>query len=293
MTRRRLFSLGRLTVFMHPATLIFAAYMLLTGHGAMMLTGIGSILLHEAAHALAAIALGGGPQEMELTPLGMLLRLEDDERLPPLRRFAVLLAGPAMTLLLCVASVLLTGWGWLPRPVGRMIFAGNAALLLVNLLPSTPLDGGRLLALALSTWLPPVRVRSILRVCGTVTGLALIGLNVYVCVTHGGWNLSLCLIGCFLMYGAAVGSTTAAMSEWRGLVDRRIALEKRGVMPCRWITVDRLCTLRRAVQALHPGAKTMLLVPSGDGYRSVSEDELIGAYLSAPGELCGTLVDGR
>lgn len=291
MKRRRLLTLGRLTVWMHPATLLFAGYMLVTGHGRMLLAGMASILLHEAAHGAVARALGAIPQEVEITPLGVLLRLEDDERMPPLRRLAVLAAGPAMTLLICHGALAATRWGFIAPDAGRMLFASNAAILMMNLLPSPPLDGGRMLALALGLRLPAQRVHAVMRGLGTAVGVALIGANVYLCVTCGGWNLSLSLAGCFLIYSASSAATTSAMHEWRGLIDRKILLERRGVLPCRWITADRGCSLRRAVQQLSPDSRCMLLVSDARGYRIVSEEEIIAAYMTMPGVTVGEAAD--
>lgn len=55
--------------------------------------------------AWAAAMLHYPPRQAEITPLGLLLRLEEEDRLPPLHRAAVLFSGPAAS-----AALVLLGW---------------------------------------------------------------------------------------------------------------------------------------------------------------------------------------
>ena len=115
---------------MHPGTAAVMLYMVLCGKGTLFAMATVCILLHEAAHAVMAFILGEVPEEVEWLPLGALMRMEDEGRLSPLRRFAVLLAGPGMTLLLCSLSLALTRCGMLPKAIGRQLFIINAGFLL-------------------------------------------------------------------------------------------------------------------------------------------------------------------
>ena len=82
-------------LWLHGATLLCWAYLLLQGQGMLLAVGLVSIALHEGAHGLASAMLHHPPRQAEITPLGLLLRLEEEDRLPPLHRAAVLFAGPA------------------------------------------------------------------------------------------------------------------------------------------------------------------------------------------------------
>ena len=73
--RRRMLTLGSTEVYLHLATALFAAYVLLAGAWRTALAGFLSILLHEGAHALTATLLGQPPQEIELSPMGAVMRL--------------------------------------------------------------------------------------------------------------------------------------------------------------------------------------------------------------------------
>ena len=293
--RRRLFAVGPTEVWLHPAALLFALYMVLAGSGRLLVCGTLSILLHEGGHALVSTLLSHPPAALELTPLGCLMRLEDEETLPPLPRLAVLLAGPAVTALLCWLSVLMAAWGSLPRDTARLAFACNAAILCVNALPALPLDGGRLLALLLGLFLPPQRVRGVLRGLGTALGALLVGLNCAVCLRCGGWNLSLGCAGCFLIYAAARGTERAALSELQAFMARRTRLETRGHLRTCLVTVTDALPLHRAVGLLHPTRRTLYQVVTLGTARPgplVGEERLIDAYLKKPGETCRIFVQG-
>lgn len=295
MTRRLLFHLGATGIYLHPLALLLAAVMTLMGLGAWLAVSMLSILLHESAHAIVSACFGKPPQEVEITPMGALMRLEDDEALPLLPRLLTLLAGPAMTLGLCALALWMTQRGWMSAALGRLVFINNAAMLLVNLLPALPLDGGRLLALLLSRLLPPRQVGRIMRGIGTALGIACILLNLWISWRSGGWNLSLASVGCFLMYSAAAGTVSRAMAEYRRFVDRKIRLESRGHLGCAWMAVTGATTLQRALSLLHPARYTMIcVVEQGTGrlLGTLSEQMLMSAAVQCPSGTVASAVPG-
>src|SRR6266487_1361064 len=110
------------------------------------------VLLHEFGHLLACRSVGGHANQIVLWPLGGVAYVS-----PPPRPGAMLwsiAAGPLVNVaLLPVFSILLMvakplGWGEaVPNAVGllRTIWAINLGLLIFNLLPIYPLDGGQIL----------------------------------------------------------------------------------------------------------------------------------------------------
>ena len=289
MMRWRLFSIGSTDVCIHTAVPLFIAYAWLTGHGLLTAVALLSVLLHECAHAAAAALAGQAPQRLELTPLGAVMHLEDEARLPFVKRLLMLLAGPAMTLLLCVLALQLTGQGWLPLSVGRTMLLSNLSILLVNLLPALPLDGGRVLAMLLYRLLPAHMAGRVLRVIGTALGTMLIALNIHVSLRYGGWNLSLSMAGCCLMYSASAATTTMAMQQLQALMARKMRLEGRGHLPVRRVAILAGAPLPQAIRLLAPRALTEFtlmelgtLKPLG----LLTEERLIACYLDSPQMSC-------
>jgi Zn-dependent protease/CBS domain-containing protein len=113
-----------------------------------------SVVLHEFGHVLAAKRYGINTPEITLLPIGGVASLE---RMPekPSQEIAVALAGPLVTLLIVVLLTLvlgarfdLTQMAQLEQAQSTMtgrVAAANGALLLFNLIPAFPMDGGRVL----------------------------------------------------------------------------------------------------------------------------------------------------
>jgi len=138
------------------------------------------VLLHELGHALAARRYGIQTREIILLPIGGVARLE---RMPekPLQEVVVALAGPGVNLVLATAvaaglaaqgisaeqALLKSDQGVL-----EFLLMANLAMLLFNLIPAFPMDGGRVLRALLAMTMPFARATRIAAHVGQ--GLALL-----------------------------------------------------------------------------------------------------------------------
>ena len=167
----------------------------------------------------------------------------------------------------------------------------NLALLLMNLLPALPLDGGRCVALLLGIKFTSHTVARIMRILGNMIGISLIVINVIVTTKFGGWNLSLSLCGCFVLYCTAVGTRTYVYEEYKMLLQRKIHFETRQMQKTIWLSVPTCAHLRNVIRNLPHNRWAMYLCYELGSMRLVgwlTENTVIHQYLSSP---YGTISD--
>lgn len=173
------------------------------------------IVLHELGHALTARRFGIATKDITLLPIGGVARLE---RMPedPKQELAVALAGPAvnvvLAILLFVGLYITAGFTSLDRVLEsggdffvRLLFV-NVFLVVFNLLPAFPMDGGRVLRALLAIRLDYARATRIAANIGqgmaflfAMVGLGVLGLF----GVPGSGNPFLILIAVFVWMGAA------------------------------------------------------------------------------------------
>ena len=197
-----------------------------------------SVLLHELGHALAGRRVGVPTRDITLLPIGGVARLEYIPE-KPRQELGIALAGPAVTLLIVLVLWLALRLAGQPVMVTRDVIArGNAGaffaqlmwlnvtLLVFNLLPAFPMDGGRVLRALLALRTDYLRATELAARVGRVFALlfAIVGLF---------YNPFLVLIALFIWVSAAAESN---------------ALQERSILS--GVRVDRL--MIRDVRTLAP-----------------------------------------
>jgi Zn-dependent protease/predicted transcriptional regulator len=194
------------------------------------------VTLHEFGHALAARRFGVRTRDIILLPIGGVARLE---RMPrkPAQEILVALAGPAVNLVL---AGLLFFWlhvtaGWAPLstltvvsgPLLERLMVVNLFLLVFNLIPAFPMDGGRVLRALLA--LRGDYVRATRQAAQVGKGFAFL---------FGLWGLlighpMLVFVAFFVWIGAAAESGTAHLdTAMSGIpVERAMLTDFRGLTP--------------------------------------------------------------
>jgi Zn-dependent protease/CBS domain-containing protein len=118
------------------------------------------VLLHELGHVYAARRYGIETRDVTLWFFGGIASLE---RIPerPGEEFVIAIAGPLVNVVIAAALILFLGARLDPEDLGRLqdptvsmvakLAAANVFLVLFNLIPAFPMDGGRVLRAILAT----------------------------------------------------------------------------------------------------------------------------------------------
>jgi Zn-dependent protease len=202
------------------------------------------VVLHEFGHAFAAKAFGINTPDITLLPIGGVARLE---RMPeePVQELIIAVAGPLVNVVIALGLFVVGGaQGLLNRSTvegGGLIaqlLTINIMLVLFNLLPAFPMDGGRVLRALLATRLSYARATQVAASVGQGFAFVFGFLGLF------GPNPFLLFIALFVYIGASQEAALAQMKD----VSRRFPVSSAMVREFRTLTEN--ASLQEAVDAL-------------------------------------------
>ena len=205
---------------------------------------LGSLVVHETAHAVTARRAGNEVQDMTLWALGGVTRMAPARSAR--EAFAVAVSGPLASLAIGLVALgagagcaQLLDW---PVPAVVLVWLGWANVLLAafNLLPAAPLDGGRVLQSAV-WWRTGDQERSqrVAARSGQVFGALLVALGALMLGSGAADGAWIGLIGVFILVTASGERRQAQLSAALG--DTRVAEAMSSPVDTGpdWLTVDR------------------------------------------------------
>lgn len=191
----RLFRAAGIQVSLHWSWLLVAAYQIEVRKGsyssvawnvAEYLALFLIVLMHEFGHSLACRQVGGQADQIVLWPLGGVAYVAPPPR--PGANLWSIAAGPLVNVVLVPVLVVFgayarsAGWAETAPDALRLVHTIsliNLGLLIFNMLPIYPLDGGQILRSLLWFVLGPIRSLQIATTIGLVGALGLVALAIY------------------------------------------------------------------------------------------------------------------
>ena len=183
--------------------LLFPLLAAALGHGKETALLFLSLAVHETAHFLAARMLNLSFHTLRLTPFGGMAQIDNPYSITPLRLCIVSAAGPAANFLLILFCASFCHWQLLGFETASQLIHINAMLMLFNLLPALPLDGGRILYALLSLIMPRRRAVEGGILLGRILAAVLIALAIFGCIRRNTLNLSPVFAAVFLIVSAS------------------------------------------------------------------------------------------
>ncbi len=153
-------------LYIHWLTVAFFACCYITRSLGFAASVYAVMLLHEAAHALAAMYLGIGISRFVLYPFGVNLKIKTRLLASVADEMILYLSGPLVNAVAALVCVVL----------GRksIFYYNNLLLFLINILPILPLDGGQAARRILSAKIGEEKATGLLSFFGFAVGVGLI-----------------------------------------------------------------------------------------------------------------------
>jgi Zn-dependent protease/CBS domain-containing protein len=230
----KLFTFGGTAVRMHLTFLLLLAWIAAIGYmrgtaqdavyGVLfILVLFACVVLHEFGHIWAGRRYGIRTPDVTLLPIGGVASME---RMPekPVQEIVVALAGPAVNAVIAFVLLVILGLNFDPtkmsvESLGASFWAhvaiANVILLVFNMIPAFPMDGGRVLRAVLAMWLGFARATMVAARIGQ-------GLAVLFAILGLMGNPLLILIAAFIFLAAA---GEAGLVQVRELTRGRLVTE--------------------------------------------------------------------
>lgn len=195
------------------------------------------LLAHEMGHVMVARRCGLTVEEVELMPFGGVARLQELVGTDPDVEAKVAMAGPAVNLLFIALILTLNTFFPLEKRLLRALLQVNMLLVLFNLLPALPLDGGRLYRAYLTQKIGFQRATAKAARGGAVLGivLCLIALAGFLL---GYYNWNLLILALFLLYVVRRERQHAIYTFMQYLATKQSELRRKRALAVENVAVD-------------------------------------------------------
>jgi len=235
----------------------------------------GCVLLHEFGHAIAARAFGILTPDITLLPIGGVARIQ---RMPdkPWQELVVAVAGPLVNVVIAIILFIILGFqmDWnlatnLSDPEGSMlakVASVNVMLVVFNMIPAFPMDGGRVLRSLLAMKMGNARATQIAARTGQALAFVLGFIGLFA-------NPFLIFIALFVYLGAASENAMAQMK------DISTGVRVGDAMVTEWVSLSETDTIDTAIEALLRTSQQEfpVLNPSGGLAGILTRDPMIRA----------------
>lgn len=186
----RIATVAGIPIRLHFTFLLFLVYIAFSGHeetrvlNLLLLVALFlCVALHELGHSIVAMKFGIPVADITLYPIGGIARIE--KRPTAWQELWIAIAGPMVNVVIAVILFIVVaasggpispevvskgGGGW--RGFTEVIISANVMLVLFNLIPAFPMDGGRVLRAILGLNMPIERATSIAANIGQFIAIA-------------------------------------------------------------------------------------------------------------------------
>lgn len=241
-----------------------------------------SLFVHELGHYFALKAMGESIDRIELTPFGgIMYASREKNRAKGLRGTVIALAGPLANyaFILLITSENLRGS--LSDGILKNLIASSWVMLVLNLLPALPLDGGQAVFCLGYYYCRISALISALTSLGMFAGSVLMIVAVYGFVKLSVLNCSLVLIGLYLLRYAHVHQKLLK-AENLYVIIREKMYETNQTQPVRMFSVADGVPLHALLTCMDDKSTSVFLCKKSGKLSLISEQQVCSAMMHNP-----------
>lgn len=167
-------------IHIHPVLLIFIVIAFLTGTFMQLAIILTIVFIHELGHFVMATAFKWRIRSVMLWVFGGVMDTDEHGNSPVHEDILVTIAGPFQHVIIYIFIYICASNQLLPTSILDLISFYNTVILLFNLLPIWPLDGGRLLFSFISAFVPYRKAYNIIIISSMIVCFILLCLLLFV-----------------------------------------------------------------------------------------------------------------
>lgn len=252
-----------------------------------------ALVVHETSHYIASKWFGECIAMLDVTPFGgVMTYVSGKSPRKGIQGCVVAAAGPlgnyGMILLLSQPFM----QNWIQAEVLRQAIIINLGMMLLNLLPALPLDGGRIAFCAGYYLFSISSITTALSLTGIAVGCALIGFGLY-----GAWalkciNVSLLMIGGYLIVYAQKSRFVILTENLYVLLQEK---QQREETPIRAyiLSIEPETTLKDALLAVGKAPKVLFYTNDASLSYWIEDTEIISEFLQTPDSDIHSLIEKK
>jgi stage IV sporulation protein FB len=234
------------------------------------------VIMHEGVHFIVAKKLGFKGFDIEILPIGAVLRLQDLDDADPKEDLIISISGPLFNLILAIIAFLLNKV--FDNYYLYLLYMSNLSLGVFNLIPAFPLDGGRIVRdiLAFKTFYKRAN-RITVRISYIIGGLIITYSSVLFFL--GKKNISLMVIGVFIIIASYKEKERIVYLIMGDIIKKKSKFMKKGYIENRSISIYYKKTLLEALSIVDKNKYNIFIVLNNDmkAISVIYEEELIEA----------------
>jgi stage IV sporulation protein FB len=183
-------------IHIHPLLWAIIGLAVATAHFIELCLLLLIIFVHEMGHAAAAALFSWRIKRIALLPFGGVAEMDEHGNRPLKEEIIVIISGPLQHIWMMGAALLFFHLAWMPEEIFQLFIQFNLMILIFNLLPVWPLDGGKLIFLWMSLYraFPDAHRKTLL-----ISAAGIVGFTIFTLLTSP-VNLNIWVVLAFLLF---------------------------------------------------------------------------------------------